>query len=113
MCLCILEFQFVPLPKTNPVLIGHRWKEYHEALGLKSIVDFSWETVLREKPDMIHLLDFPYNGETPRSALMEGKVTDNKYHLCVAPPETIRLCILLRQQCAESRRNTQYRGRHF
>lgn len=80
----ISEFQLVPLPKTNPVLIGHRWKEYHEALGLKSIVDFSWETVQKEKPDMIHLLDFPYNGETPRAALMEGKVTDNKYHLCVA-----------------------------
>lgn len=26
----IPEFQFVPLPKTNPVLIGYRWKEYHE-----------------------------------------------------------------------------------
>ena len=26
----ISEFQFVPLPDTNPVLIGHRWKEYHE-----------------------------------------------------------------------------------
>lgn len=76
-----LEFQFVPLPKTNPVLIGHRWKEYHEALGLKSIVDFSWETVQREKPDLIHLLDFPYNGETRRDQLMEGKITDNKYHL--------------------------------
>ncbi len=37
------EFQLEPLPKTNPVLIGYRWKEYHELLGLKSIVDFSWE----------------------------------------------------------------------
>ena len=33
----LIEFQFVPLPDTNPVLIGHRWKEYHEALGLKQI----------------------------------------------------------------------------
>ncbi|TFY69007.1 hypothetical protein EVJ58_g659 [Rhodofomes roseus] len=74
------EFQLEPLPKTNPVLIGYRWKEYHEALGLKRIVDFSWETVQKEKPDMIHLLDFPYNGETPSKALMEGKLTDNKYH---------------------------------
>lgn len=74
------EFQIDPLPKTNPVLIGHRWKQYHEALGLKRIVDFSWETVLREKPDMIHLLDFPYNGETPRPQLMQGKITDNKFH---------------------------------
>ena len=77
------EFQFVPLPNTNPVLIGHRWKEYHAALGLSSIVDFSWATVLREKPDILHLLDFPYNGETRRLQLLEGKITDNKYHLYV------------------------------
>ncbi|KAJ3814732.1 molybdopterin binding oxidoreductase [Lentinula aff. lateritia] len=76
----IPEFQFVPLPTTNPVLIGHRWKEYHEVLGLKSIVDFSWETVQREKPDLLHLLDFPYNGETKRDQLLQGKLTDNKYH---------------------------------
>ncbi|KIJ64599.1 hypothetical protein HYDPIDRAFT_175536 [Hydnomerulius pinastri MD-312] len=76
----IPEFQFVPLPDTNPVLIGHRWKEYHEALGLKSIVDYSWKTVLKEKPDLIHLLDFPYNGETRRDQLLQGKITDNKYH---------------------------------
>jgi len=76
----IPEFQLAPLPDTNPVLIGHRWKEYHAALGLGSIVDFSWETVQREKPDLIHLLDFPYNGETTRPQLMQGKLTDNKYH---------------------------------
>ncbi|CCL99737.1 uncharacterized protein FIBRA_01759 [Fibroporia radiculosa] len=74
------EFQLEPLPKTNPILIGYRWKEYHEALGLRSIVDFSWETVQKEKPGMIHVLDFPYNGETPRAALLEGKLTDNMYH---------------------------------
>ncbi|KAE9408740.1 molybdopterin binding oxidoreductase [Gymnopus androsaceus JB14] len=73
----IPEFQFVPIPKTNPVLIGHRWKEYHNVLGLQGIVDFSWETVQREKPDLIHLLDFPYNGETRREQIMEGKITDN------------------------------------
>jgi sulfite oxidase len=32
---------------------------------------------------MIHLLDFPYNGETRRDRLMEGKITDNKTHLYV------------------------------
>ncbi len=79
----LIEFQFVPLPDTNPVLIGHRWKEYHEALGLKSIVDFSWKTVLKEKPDLIHLLDFPYNGETRRDQLLTEKLTPNKYHLYV------------------------------
>ena len=78
---CCAEFQFLPLPNTNPVLVGYRWKEYHEALGLKSIVDSSWATVLKEKPGMIHLLDFPYNGETPRTELISGKVTDNKWHL--------------------------------
>lgn len=78
-----LEFQFVPLPDTNPILIGHRWKEYHEVLGLKNIVDFSWKTVLEEKPDLLHVLDFPYNGETTREQLLLGKLTDNKYHLCV------------------------------
>lgn len=78
----LTEFQFEPLPKTNPVLVGHRWKEYHEALGLKSIVDFSWETVQREKHDMLHLLDFPYNGETrPQYLLGDGKITENRHHL--------------------------------
>lgn len=83
MAYSLIEFQFVPLPDTNPVLIGHRWKEYHEALGLKSIVDFSWKTVLKEKPDLIHLLDFPYNGETRRDQLLTEKLTPNKYHLYV------------------------------
>ena len=78
-----LEFQQDPLPKTNPILIGHRWKEYHEALGLKSIVDFSWDMVQAEKEDMLHVLDFPYNGETRFNHIMENKLTDNKYHLCV------------------------------
>ncbi|KAF8181541.1 Oxidoreductase, molybdopterin-binding domain-containing protein [Pholiota molesta] len=74
------EFQFGPLPTTNPVLIGHRWKAYHETLGLGKVIDFSWETVQKEKHDIIHLLDFPYNGETRRYQLMEGKLTNNKYH---------------------------------
>ncbi|GBE83263.1 sulfite oxidase [Sparassis crispa] len=74
------EFQLVPLPDTNPILIGHRWKEYHEALGLKSIVAQSWATVCIEKPGMIHILDFPYNGEIPREPLLAGKITDNQYH---------------------------------
>ncbi|KAJ3522672.1 hypothetical protein NM688_g8842 [Phlebia brevispora] len=76
----IPEFQDGPLPKTNPILIGHRWKEYHAALGLKSIVEFSWKTVLKEKHDMLHVLDFPYNGETlPKYILGDGKITQNKH----------------------------------
>ncbi|KAF9466226.1 Oxidoreductase, molybdopterin-binding domain-containing protein [Collybia nuda] len=74
------EFQLAPLPKTNPILIGHRWKAYHAALGIEKIVDDSWKTVQEEKPNLIHLLDFPYNGETRRHQLLEGKLTDNKYH---------------------------------
>ncbi|KAG6898225.1 hypothetical protein C0992_002239 [Termitomyces sp. T32_za158] len=74
------EFQLVPLPKTNPVLTGKRWKQYHYALGLSEIVEHSWDVVQQEKPNLIHLLDFPYNGETKRDQLLEGKLTDNKYH---------------------------------
>ncbi|KAF7789478.1 hypothetical protein EIP86_000424 [Pleurotus ostreatoroseus] len=77
----LVEFQDGPLPKTNPILIGHRWKEYHEALGLRSIVDFSWEMVLKEKHDMLHVLDFPYNGETLwKYILGDGKLTENRHH---------------------------------
>jgi len=56
----------VPLPKTNPVLTGERWKQYHYATGLDYIVKESWDTVLEEKAaDMTHVLQFPYNGEAP------------------------------------------------
>lgn len=66
------EFQFAPVPKTNPVLEGVRWKQYHYAMGdtLKDIPDISWKYVQKEKsPDMIHVLQFPYNGEPPRVCL--------------------------------------------
>ncbi|KAI0799857.1 sulfite oxidase mitochondrial precursor [Irpex lacteus] len=77
----IPDFQTDPLPKTNPILVGHRWKEYHEVLGLKNIVDFSWEMVQKEKEDMLHVLDFPYNGETlPKYIIGDGKLTQNKHH---------------------------------
>lgn len=34
---------------------------------LKDIPDISWEYVKKEKSeDMIHVLQFPYNGEPPR-----------------------------------------------
>lgn len=76
------EFQLVPLPTTNPVLHGARWEQYHAALGspLRSIPARSWATVIEEKAaDMIHLLDFPYNGETPSHAVMASEVTANPY----------------------------------
>lgn len=59
----------MPLPDTNPVLEGVRFKEYHEAMGptLKNVPDESWDIVLEEKSkDMLHVLQFPYNGEPPR-----------------------------------------------
>ena len=37
-------------------------------LGLKRIVDFSWETVLKEKDNMLHLLDFPFPSKFDRSS---------------------------------------------
>lgn len=77
----IPEFQLQPLPNTNPILIGHRWKEYHTVLGptLKDIPSISWQLVQKEKaPDMIHVLDFPYNGEPPRDKLMKDKITPNE-----------------------------------
>ncbi|KAJ3535774.1 hypothetical protein NM688_g6930 [Phlebia brevispora] len=77
----IPEFQDGPLPKTNPILVGHRWKEYHEAVGLREVVDFSWEMVQKEKHDMLHVLDFPYNGETLFNYILDdGKLTQNRHH---------------------------------
>lgn len=59
----------VPLPNTNPILDGVRWEQYHATLGatLKDMAQGSWDIVKKEKAeDMIHVLDFPYNGEPPR-----------------------------------------------
>ncbi|KAI4799716.1 molybdopterin binding oxidoreductase [Aureobasidium sp. EXF-8845] len=77
------EFQLKPLPETNPVLEGVRWKQYHYAMGetLKDLPDISWDYVKKEKSeDMIHVLQFPYNGEPPRDRLVETEITDNKDH---------------------------------
>jgi sulfite oxidase len=46
---------------------------------LKDIPAESWEIVQKEKAaDMIHVLDFPYNGEPPRDKLMQSKMTPNE-----------------------------------
>jgi len=77
------EFQLAPLPDTNPILEGVRWKQYHYALGktLKNLPSISWEYVLKEKsPDMIHVLQFPYNGEPPRDRLVSTPITPNNDH---------------------------------
>lgn len=44
-------------------------RHYHYAMGetLRDLPDISWQHVLKEKSeDMIHVLQFPYNGEPPR-----------------------------------------------
>ena len=61
-----------PLPKTNPVLEGVRWKQWHKAVGgpLYRVPEVSWLRVVEEKhPDMLHLLEFPYNGEPPKVSI--------------------------------------------
>ncbi|OMP84813.1 Sulfite oxidase, mitochondrial [Diplodia seriata] len=75
------EFQLAPLPQTNPVLNGERFKAYHAAMGptLRDLPRISWEYVLKEKsPDMIHVLEFPYNGEPPRDRLVSTPLTPNR-----------------------------------
>lgn len=77
------EFQLGPVPATNPVLEGVRWKLWHKAIGgrLTNMPEESWERVLEEKhPDMLHLLQFPYNGEPPKSLLIKDPVTPNSLH---------------------------------
>lgn len=44
-------------------------RHYHYAMGktLQDLPDISWKYVQKEKSqDMIHVLQFPYNGEPPR-----------------------------------------------
>ncbi|KAL9074479.1 MAG: hypothetical protein Q9161_002267 [Pseudevernia consocians] len=77
------EFQLKPLPGTNPRIEGVRWKQYHAALGstLENMPRESWDIVKEEKAeDMIHVLDFPYNGEPPRDRLVGTTLTNNEDH---------------------------------
>lgn len=42
--------------------------------NLEKLPDISWEYVKKEKSeDMIHVLQFPYNGETPRVSDLDGR----------------------------------------
>ncbi|OQD87530.1 hypothetical protein PENANT_c005G07289 [Penicillium antarcticum] len=77
------DFQFGPIPGTNPVLPGDDFKEWHAALGgeLATVADDSWRCVLREKhADMLHLLQFPYNGEPPKRLVTSKAITPNPLH---------------------------------
>ena len=63
-------------------------QRYHTVLGptLKDIPAESWATVQKEKAaDMIHVLDFPYNGEPPRNKLMQSKMTPNEVYRSFRP----------------------------
>ncbi|CAG9974882.1 unnamed protein product [Clonostachys byssicola] len=77
------EFQLGPIPGTNPVLPGTHWKQWHHAVGgeLTEVPDDSWKLVLEEKhPDMLHLLQFPYNGEPPKRLVTDKEITPNSLH---------------------------------
>lgn len=77
------EFQLGPIPETNPVLEGVRWKQWHKAIGgpLYNVPEQSWSRVIEEKhPDMLHLLEFPYNGEPPKHLVTAEPVTPNELH---------------------------------
>ena len=65
------------------MLPGNDIKDWYRALGgeMASVPDDSWDTVLREKhPDMLHLLQFPYNGEPPRRLVTSKPITPNSLH---------------------------------
>ncbi|KAG9249420.1 oxidoreductase molybdopterin binding domain-containing protein [Emericellopsis atlantica] len=77
------EYQFKPIPPTNPVLPGTRWKMWHHAIGseLTDAPSDSWELVGKEKhPDMLHLLQFPYIAEPPKHLVTEDLMTPNSLH---------------------------------
>lgn len=49
------EFQLEPVPATNPVLDGVRWKLWHKAIGgvLTDIPEESWKRVLEVVPNLV------------------------------------------------------------
>lgn len=72
-----------PIPGTNPVLVVDRWEKWHHAIGgeLTTLPKDSWDIVLDEKhPEMLHLLQFPYNGEPPKRLVTDKPVTPNPLH---------------------------------
>ena len=48
---------------------------------MRTVPDESWKIVLEEKhPDMLHLLQFPYNGEPPKRLVTSKVVTPTELH---------------------------------
>lgn len=67
----------------TPPLAGVRWKLWHKAIGgpLTNVPEESWEVVLKEKhPQMLHLLQFPYNGEPPKRLVAAQPITPTPLH---------------------------------
>lgn len=59
------------------------FKALYAALGgeLATVADDSWHTVLREKhSDMVHHLQFPYNGEPPKHQVTSEETISNSLH---------------------------------
>ena len=57
--------------------------QWHKAVVglLTSVPEESWVRVIQEKhPDMLHLLDFPYNGEPPKRLVTAKPITPNALH---------------------------------
>ncbi len=62
---------------------GKRWKSWHKTVRgpLTSVPEESWLRVTEEKhPDMLHLLEFPYNGEPPKRLVTAKPTTPNELH---------------------------------
>ena len=56
---------------------------WHHAIGgeLDEVPSDSWKIVLKEKhPEMLHLLQFPYNGEPPKRLVTAQEITPNSLH---------------------------------
>jgi sulfite oxidase len=65
------EFQLGPVPATNPVLEGVRWKLWHKAIGgaLANVPEDSWKTVLEV------LLASAYKREDSKLIIRKGETS--------------------------------------
>ncbi|EUC48303.1 hypothetical protein COCMIDRAFT_34179 [Bipolaris oryzae ATCC 44560] len=78
-----VEWKDHPDKKLGPIP-GTRWKMWHHAVGdeITQIPGDPWDIVLKEKhPDILRLLQFPYNGEPPKRFFTDREITLNPLHL--------------------------------
>jgi len=66
-------------PKHQP---GVRWKMWHKVIGgpLTLVPDESWSVLEEKHPEMLHILQFPYNGEPPKCLITAKTITPNPLH---------------------------------